>query len=881
MGEVWRATDLRLGREVAVKVLPDSLIADPEHLARFQREARLLASMSHPRIAALYDLGEDAGRHFLVMELVEGETLSARLERGPMRPAEALQVACQVAEAVAAAHAQGVVHRDLKPGNVMLTEDGDVKVLDFGLAKGTASEATTSGPELSQSPTLSLQATAAGTVLGTAAYMSPEQARGRPVDARTDVWSWGCVVFEMLTGRRVFEGETVADILAAILRTEPRWGDLPPDLPAAIEPVLRLCLAPDPRERLSDLSDARLLLLRPIGPAVHRPVGSVPPPSPGSRIRKAIAWIAALAAVVGAFVLGSRNPVEAGREDEPLTRLTVPLGEEPLAKIDQILVAISPDGRTIAYTTEDPATGTTAIRTRRLDRPDPEPVTGTGSGGTAPFFSPDGTRLGFFAGDRLQQVDLAGGGPVDLAHAPQARGAVWRVDDTIVYSPFWAGGLWVVPAGGGEGRELVGREPEAGERTLRWPALWPDGLSILFTVGAVGSPNDYDQATLHLWDASTGERSVLVENAQAGAILAPDLLVFARRGVLHGIRLDVEGRRTVGTATPLVDRVFEDPSSGAVQFAISATGTLLWSAGEARGTLARLLLVDREGDVAPLGVEPLAFVHPTFSPDGETLAFTVGKNARGARGDLYTLSLGDESPSRLTFDDSGVHPSWSPDGSEIVFNDGAGSLVAKRADGTGSPRSIPTSGIEGVKLPAAWSPDGKTLALTVVGTSLPEIWIVSEGQSSLFERDASLPVFSPDGKWLAYSQPASGAGHVFVRPVVGDGKWQISPDFGSYARWPAKAGVIQYVAIENADSGGRPLLEVEVSTDGGRVRTGAPRVVLETTLGYVTATSPVRNWDSSPDGNRFVFVERHRDDQTGRALEIAIGWGASVARSFD
>jgi hypothetical protein len=496
------------------------------------------------------------------------------LKRGPIPVDEALAFATQIAEALGEAHEKGIVHRDLKPANVKVTPDGKVKVLDFGLAKAFSGDAASgSSADLSQSPTLAHTGTQAGLILGTAAYMSPEQARGRAVDKRADIWAFGVVLYEMLTARRPFGGETVSEILAAVIKDEPEWKALPAGLPAAVAGVLRRCLVKEPARRLHD---ARLLL-EDVGP---EPGGPRPTAARAPRWREALAWLLAVVGIGAAAALAWKRP--ASRPVEPLTHFAVSLpGDQPMAFIDVPTLALSPDGRKLALTVSG-AAGQTMIHVRAFDQPETRPVPGT-EGGSGPFFSPDGASLGFFADRRLKTISLAGGPAQNLADAPSPnpRGGLWAPDGSILFVPAYDTGLWRVSAAGGAAQPVVSPEKGKGERTFRWPVLLPGGRAVLFTVGSIDSPNDYDKARLVAFSFATGERRVVAEGVNMAGFVAPDTLVYSRAGVLFTARFDVSRLEVVGQATPALEGVAGDPSSGATYFAVANDGTLAASTGRA------------------------------------------------------------------------------------------------------------------------------------------------------------------------------------------------------------------------------------------------------------------------------------------------------------
>jgi Tol biopolymer transport system component len=867
MGEVYRGEDTRLGRSVAVKVLPEAFVAEPERLARFEREARLLASLSHPNIAGLHDVGEDHGTHFLVMELAPGETLAARLARGRLPLEEALAVAGQVAEAVAAAHDHGIVHRDLKPGNVMVTADGAVKVLDFGLARAIAPEPLSgSGPDLSQSPTLAHTGTLAGALLGTAAYMSPEQARGRTVDRRTDVWAFGCVLFEMLAGRSPFGGETVAETLAAVLRGEPDWSALPAGTPPGVVSVLRRCLEKDPRRRLHDVSDARLLLEEAgeQGPEA----GPTALLARGPRWREALAWGLAAVGLASALVLVWR--VSRPAPVPTLTRFSVDLsGSRALAFTDVPILALSQDGGTVAFSAVDAGTGQTMIYVRPFDQAEARPVAGT-EGGTNPFFAPDGTAIAFFAEGRLKRVPVAGGPTVAITDTASSRGGVWAPDGSIIYSPEYTSGLWRVSAAGGAPEEVVALDAGKNDRTYRWPDLVDGGRAVLYTAGSLDSPNNYDNARIEAYSFASGKRQVLVEGANMARFAPPDRLVYCLRGILYSIAFDPARLAVSGEPAPVVEGVAGDPSSGVYYFALGGDGTLAFVPGAAGQREAFLTLLDRQGKASRLPLSPRGFLQPRFSPDGKRLAFTVGSGTAGSDGDVWVYTLASQSLSRLTFGGA-TYPAWKPDGRELSYADLRDEVVmTKPADGSGAarretpPDRLPT-------LPDAWSQDGRTLAFIRLGPST-DVYLMTEGEEArLFEKNAAGPTFSPDGRFVAYFSPSNGGlAAVFVRPVTGEGKWQVSPGAGSQPRWSRDGRTLYYL---DTRSPGSPLVAVDV-TVGETFRMGPARVLfggLDLSK-YLTSTAPLVNWDAAPDGRSFVFVEPDPNDVSGTRIDVALHW---------
>ena len=920
MGEVWRAEDEKLGREVALKVLPSDFAADPERLARFEREAKVLASLNHPNIAHLYGLesvntqmaagtaapsgsaegsagtsndelvrAQPEGRSpmghasrvpsvssspkpqasspttFLVMELVEGEDLSECIQRGPIPIDEAIPIALQIAEALEAAHEAGIVHRDLKPANIKLTEDGMVKVLDFGLAKAWESDAGDSS--ISLSPTMTAHATAAGIILGTASYMSPDQARGKKVDRRADIWAFGVVLWEMLTGRKLFEGDTVSDVLASVLKEAPDLDALPQDTPPALRRLLARCLERDPKNRLQWIGDARLDLAEAQNSEGNERDEAVNASRPGSRSREWLGWLAAAAALVIAAVLWLRPT--AGPEP-PLTRFSLDLGSaQTLSFIDQPILAFAPDGRTLAMTATDADSARDVIILRRLDENESEKLDGTVGSGEM-FFSPDGASIGFFADGKLKRASVNGGSVVTIADAPTPRGGVWLPDGTIVFSPEYDTGLWRVADSGGTPEPLLEVDTERGERTFRFPHATPDGEIVLFTVGTLESPNNYEEAAIAAFSLKTGARRMVIEGATMARFAGRDRIVFARLGDLYAIEFDPDKLETVGEAVPVIEDVGGDPSSGAGYFTIAANGNIAWLAGAVTTADSRLAIIDSSGAVEHLPLSPRGFFQPRFSPDGTRLAFTVGEGYSGVAGDVWVYALASQGLNRLTFGGNELYPLWTPDGRRIAFLSYANEagIFAKAADGSSTEERLTPSDTTAL-FPESFSPDGRTLAYTRIGATA-DIFLITQGEEArLFESRASCADISPDGRWIAYSSPGSGVSSVYVRPLEGEGKWQVSPNLGAYAQWSGDGRKLFYIDIGLPK---RPLMVVDVEP-GESFQIGPPRVVLENLGGaFVTSTAPAKNWDVSPSGDRFVFIEFERRAQAAAQVEVALNW---------
>ena len=859
MGEVYRATDTNLKRQVAIKVLPAAVAADADRLARFQREAEVLAALNHPNIAHIHGLEKADGTIALVMELVEGPTLADRIARGPIPLDEALPIARQIADALEAAHEQGIIHRDLKPANIKVRDDGTVKVLDFGLAKAL-DPAGTSNANAMNSPTVSMHATQAGIILGTAAYMSPEQATGKPVDKRSDLWAFGVVLLQMLTARQVFEGETVSHVLAAVLTKEPDWSALPANTPASIRKLLRRCLEKDRKRRLADAADARLdiedALTEPARPegADGSPVTSGRARSAPTNSRVVITAGLAVAALSVAATWFATRPVP---ESHPLIRLNVDLGSDAVAG-DTTTVAISPDGRRIVFPIRA-ANGTTQLASRLLDEAQPTPLPGT-ENGDDPFFSPDGQWIAFFAEAKLKKISLLGGAAVTVCDAPAPRGGSWGEDGTIVAAIGRIQRLVRVSAAGGTPQLLnTGSKYE----TWRWPQILPTGQSVLFTA----LTNYTSDGTVQVLSLKTGQAKTLVSGGAFGRYYAGHL-TYLREGVLYGVPFDLATLEVRGAPVPLLDDVASDPTTGASQFAFSQTGTLVYRSRKSASQAYPVVWLDSMGKSQPLLPKPGIYYTPRISPDGRRLALAIDS---GKGPDIYLYDTERDALSRLTFNGRGNYwPVWAPDGKHLVYASLADKTISWiRADGAGDAQRL----LEGQNSPKPWSfsPDGRYLAydeesvetsvdswILPLDTSEPEHPKAGTPEIFLKTRDAELePTFSPDGRWIAYTSSESGLSQVYVRPFHrSGGKWQISTDLGWYSFWSRDGRALYYM------TGGTRIMVVDYMANGDSFDAGKPRVWSET---------PIRNMggqftelDLAPDGKRFaVFPSAAVADEKG------------------
>jgi serine/threonine-protein kinase len=814
MGQVYRARDTKLNRDVALKILPDAFATDPGRLARFTREAQMLASLNHSNIGAIYGIEESGDIRALVMELVEGEDLSQRIARGAIPLDETLPIARQIADALEAAHERGIIHRDLKPANIKVRPDGTVKVLDFGLAKAME-PASSVGPQASaamNSPTLSRHATQAGIILGTAAYMSPEQATGKPVDRRSDLWALGVVVIEMLTGRPVFAGETVSHVLASVLTSNPDWTALPAGTPPAIRRMLRRCLEKDRRRRLESAADARLdieeALAAPIGEARARSAGS-----PEAFWRRALPWAIAGALAFGlTFVLAWFAPWR--RLPAPTAmRLSAELGADasliPGIGPAGAAAVLSPDGTLLSFAAQKNGAGGSQLYVRRLDQLKATLLPGTDDA-SSPFFSPDGRWIAFFAGGKLKKISVTGGAAVTVCDAANSRGGAWSDDDSIVLQPTGSGrtGLMRVSSAGGRPEPLV--DLADGEATPRWPQMLPGGRAILYT--SSGQGGNYADASIVLQQLPNGPRKVLVRGGYFGRYLSSGHLVYFHDGTLFAAPLDLGRRELTRPPTPVVEDVAGAVGNGSAQFAVSDNGTLVYVPGRTAGTDAPIVWLDKTGKQTPIRSTLADWSNLQFSPDGQRLALEISD---GRQTDIWLYDWTRDALTRLTLE-SGEHrvPVWTPDGGRITFrwNQRPGdpaNLYWRRADGSGEAQRL-SVGIN-LQQPGAWHPSGKMLVFVEAppNTGLLDLMLLSvdgdeasgwkPGKPEAFPNAlASAPAFSPDGRWIAYMSNASGRSEVYVRPFPGAiGEWQISTDGGTFPVWSRARKELLYAGSDN------------------------------------------------------------------------------------
>ncbi len=851
MGEVYRARDAKLGREVALKLLPESLARDEEKLARLEREAHLLASLNHPNIATLHGLEESEGLRFLVMELVPGETLAERLARGRLSIEESLSVMRQIGEALEAAHDKGIIHRDLKPANVKVTSDGKVKLLDFGLAKAIAEER--SPTDLSHSPTLTREGTEHGVILGTASYMSPEQARGQVLDRKTDIWSFGCVLYEVLTGRKAFPGETVSDIIASILARDPDWDALPERTPVKIRDLLRRCLRREPHRRLHDIADARIEIEESLAEPAAVRVASRP-----RRVLPLVVagLVAAFVASIGAWSVLRPVPLAPSRFD-----LSLP-PEEALTHLNDPVVAWSPDETRVIYVGGSPR----KLYVRAIEQVESTAIPGT-EGAITAFFSPDGEWAGFYTFGQLKKVQLATGTVIPLCDAPNAWGASWGDDGTVLVAPTFGSGLSRVSASGGVPSVVTTPDSSQGEISHRWPEFLPGAKAALFTIWT-GSTDTTRIAVLSL---ETRQRRILIEAASFARYSPTGHIVYTRGGKLEAAPFDLGRLEVTGQPVPLSLEVRTLSGFGIAHFTLSREGSLAYvlPSGPSERTL---LWVDRNGWIRPLTEARRDYHYPRLSPDGKRLALRI----EDERAHIWIDDLERDALTRLSGPDA-EYPIWTPDGERVTFGSGTApfEIVWQAADGSSPPERLTSLTTSGTSNPDSWSPDGKWLAFTDVHpTSQEDIWLLSlEGDRNARPflqtpaREAG-GIFSPDGRWIAYDANESGRMEVYVQPFPGPGgKWQVSTEGGNQAVWARNGREIFY---RNGDK----MMAVEVETEPS-FHLSKPKMLFQGSYAGADGWFGYAGYDVTSDGQRFLMI-RTEEEPAPTRIRVVRNWAEEL-----
>jgi Tol biopolymer transport system component len=785
MGVVWKATDSTLGREVAIKILPRDFALDEDRLARFDREARLLASLNHPNIAGIYGIHKDKDTHFLAMELIPGEDLSQRLEQGLLPLEQALRTAREIATGLEAAHENGVIHRDLKPANVKLTADGRAKVLDFGLAKAADAAATASG-DPSASPTMTSAGTHAGLILGTASYMSPEQAAGQPIDRRSDIWSFGVVLYELLTGKRLFDGETVSHTLAAVLTTEVDLERLPKETPRQVRQLLRRCLERDPTRRLRDIGEARIILddVKSGGGDEPRPIAAAPASARTGKER--FAWIAVVVTLLAALATVMLWPRSA--PERPLVQSTLmpPVGWDfaPASPF-----AVSPDGRQVAFVAnprpnnDDAAAGSSGIwirdlastESRRLADADAE---------SYPFWSPDGHWVGFYADGKLNKIEARGGPVVPICDATDGRGGTWNEAGTIVFQQAWSEALMKVPAGGGTPEPVTTLDKDRFDVAHRWPQFLPDGRHFLFYLVSTTNPVTSEHSGIYVGSLDSGETRFLMKSESRG-LYARGHLLYRAGSTLMARPFDASALAFTGDPSPVATDVPGGAISwGGAQFGASEADVLVHMRG-IQASLSVLTWRDRDGNILDTMGEAGGYWEPGISHDGTRIAVGVGEDAA----DIWIYDLERDARTRFTFDPADDRqPLWSPDDSLLAFSsakEAKGEIWVRPTSGQGEAELLYSTDTNIVL--TDWSSDGRLIFFTYLelGDDGWDVWTLdmetSQAEPLLSgDFDQEMARLSPDGKWLAFVSDESGRSEVYVQDFPGaDGRWMVSSDGGA------------------------------------------------------------------------------------------------------
>jgi eukaryotic-like serine/threonine-protein kinase len=935
MGEVYRARDSKLGREVALKVLPAAFASDAERMARFKREAQVLASLNHPNIAAVYGMEDgtistdkSAAVHLdpnsssraplvtgtppaLVMELVEGPTLAERLRQRRIELEDSLPIARQIAEALEAAHDGGIIHRDLKPANIKIRPDGVVKILDFGLAKAIQGDPASS--DLQNSPTITYMSTMAGTILGTAAYMSPEQAKGKPLDRRADVWSFGCVLFEMLSGKQAFTGETSSDVLADVIRGEPRWQELPESTPTRLTDLIRRCLQKDTKQRLQAIGEARIAIeqtLAEVTVAANSPDGTISPvasgvhpqpnasavaasasnisgpaftaataaaaaavqPTPAARSSNILPWVlAAIFAGLAAW-LGFTEITQLKHPASAIVTQLLPPDGETFALTGNYAgpPQLSPDGRYLAFVSSNQE-GLRRLWIRALGDPKPQLIANS-DGATEPFWSPDSRSVGYFAGGKMHRVDIAGGSPRLITDASNGRGASWSPNGTILYGPNPSLGLWTVADSGGVGVPFSKVDPAVHSPNRRWPQILPDGSHFICF-----ARSDVSTSESGVFAGSLGGGPLkLVIHSDSSAIYAPPgYLLFVQGGVLVAQKFDTRTLSVSGEPLPLAQHAEVNAIIYRGIVTASDTGLLVFGTGSgAQGTYT-MNWMDRTGKILGTIGDPAEYSDPRISHDGTKLAVSIDTGEGG--NNIWVIDLIHGARNRVTFG-NGINggAAWSPDDKSLTFSSGRGGmyqLYQQPADGSGEAKRLTDSAMPEVS--GSWSRDGKILAYTVPsGTEgKSQIWLLpAGGKPAAFIHgnfDVLNPVISPDSKWLAFSSNETGHDEIYVVPLAGGpGKWQISSGGGIEPRWSAKGDEISYMSTAG------DLMLASLKPTANSIAVGNVSKLFH--IGETSALNIFR-YDLAPDGQRFLVMSVGAPAQP-EPLTVVTNWQALLPK---
>jgi eukaryotic-like serine/threonine-protein kinase len=862
MGEVHRARDTRLDREVALKLLPADFARDTERMARFRREARVLASLNHPSIAAIHGIEEDQGQVFLVLELADGVDLDQRIAEGPLPVDDVVRIARQLAEGLEQAHERGVVHRDLKPANVKLSADGTVKILDFGLARAFAGESAAEG-DPDHSPTLTAAMTQAGTILGTAAYMSPEQARGHAVDRRADIWAYGVIIYEMLTGGRLFAGETISDTLAEVLKTDPDLESLPPATPPALRWLVERCLQKRPSRRLRDIGEARVLLESDLDqpPTTSSMLAAPAGPAGVPRWLVPLGVVAVILAAIGGYLVAQQGAGSSPAGGAVHATVQPPPGNRILLD-DGSHLAISPDGARIAFVAVDTA-GTRQLWVRRIDSPAAYVLTGTEEA-SYPFWSPDSRRVGFFAGGKMRRIDATGGVATAICDAPNGRGGTWTVDDRIIFAFEIRDHLRIVAASGGA--PVAVTQMDTLHRTHRWPVAMPGGEHFIYIRGGRD-----DELRWRAVDPGADEK-VLLTNVER-AVFGDGHLFYGRDGAFWARPFDPGGGEFLGEEVLVAESVIMAENFGSGAYSVADDGRLVFAAGQS-SVASEFIVTDAEGQVTDrFRIEEGWASDPNLSPDGRYLAMSIFPDDDDRPG-IWIRDLKRATLSRLASAGLADDPVWGPDGDRLVYSLGQTSQMVVQST-RGARDVLMTLDGHTDALPHDWSRDGRLIAFSAIG-STRDVWILPVDQP-----DAAYPLvtkenfdthaaFSPDGRWIAYmSVTAANQPRVFVQSVDPDGgSWQVSAGYGIQPRWWPDGSQILFV-------GERGIMSVPVTVTADGLDFGTERLAFEVDI--LRARSITHEWDLSADGSVMVFMTASgRAQGVATPLQLVVGWREMV-----
>jgi eukaryotic-like serine/threonine-protein kinase len=864
MGEVYRARDTRLDRTVAIKILPQHLSADPVRKQRFEREAKAISSLNHPHICILHDIGQQDGIDFLVMECIEGETLAKRLEKGPLPLEQVLKYGAQIANALDKAHRCGIVHRDLKPSNIMLTPTG-AKLLDFGLARPAVSlaNATTLA---AASPASSI--TVEGTILGTFQYMSPEQVDGRDLDGRSDIFSLGAVLYEIVTGKKAFDGKSQLSVASAILEREPEAiTTAKPLTPPALDHAIRRCLAKDREERWQTARDLEFELTW-IAENGRLRTSSLGAPA-GAKLAstaRALLWSSVTLLLAGVVGVASWLMKPGPQRSVSHAVITLPRGQR-LAGLDEAAIALSDDGTQLAYVALQG--NTQQIYLRSMDNPQPRAITGT-EGGTSPFFSPDGQWLGFFADQKLKKVSLSGGGVVTLGDATNPHGGSWSPQGTIVFGSLPVGPLQQTPDTATALRPLTSLEK--GEVSHRSLQFLPGGKSLLYIAGT-SSFNWSSEALIVAQEGTSGRRN-LISGAVSPRYASSGHLLYAQEGNILAAPFDAQRLAVTGPAAAMVEGILQSRITGAAQYAVSSTGSLVFISGGMQTDHRKLVWVDRNGKEQAVGAPVRAYLFPRISPDGKHVAMGITEETT----QIWAYDFIRETLTRITFEgNQSLNAVWSPDGKTITFRshrEASDGIYSEPADGSGELQKLVVS--DRAKIPMSWSPDGQTLAfMEISSTTGFDLWVLTlnDHKPKVFLQtpfNESAPRFSPDGHWLAYVSNESGRYEIYVQTYPGPGgKQQISTDGGTEPVWNPNGRELFYRV-------GNKLMVVDVVSQTS-FSASKPQILFEGRFLPTPATSP--NYDVSRDGQRFLMVKAAEpEEQSATQINVVFNWFEELKR---